>query len=94
LYQTNGGLNHQAISPPAKPGPQEYPPISYGTKVRTTHSHTKDHEWSKETRESRRWGVEGTAIGHHDGHGLCYDVRHSDDDSVSSYDPTELEIIP
>jgi len=37
----------------------------------------------------RRPGARGVIIGHHDSHGLCYDVRHADGE-VGCYDPDEL----
>ena len=49
-------------------------------------------EWTKGGWASKKWGVRGTVIGHHDSHGLCYVVHH-DDGSDGYYDPSELEVI-
>lgn len=32
-----------------------------------------------EGKKARRWGVTGVIVGHHNSHGLCYDVRHDDE---------------
>ena len=68
---------------------QKYPPISPGTLVKTTQENSDD--WTKEALKTRRWGVRGAVIAHHDSHGLCYDVRH-EDGTRGSYDPSELEV--
>ena len=70
----------------------KYPPISPGTLVKTTRSNTPDTEWTPEARANRKWGVEGRVLTHHDSHGLCYEVRHSDG-TVGTYDPSELEVV-
>ncbi len=73
---------------------EKWPPIDRGTKVKTTTGpNTPDSEWSAEARANRRWGVEGTITGHHDSHGLCYEVEHTDG-TTGCYDPSELEIVP
>jgi hypothetical protein len=70
-----------------------YPPISLGTWVRTTEPNPElRNEWTEEGLEKRRWNVQGIVVGHHDSHGLCYDIRH-EDDSIGCYDPSELEVI-
>lgn len=71
----------------------KYPPIYPGTMVKTTQPNwgLRD-EWTDEGWASRKWGVEGEVITHHDSHGLCYDVQHKDG-TVGCYDPSELEII-
>jgi len=60
-------------------------------KVRTLEP-LHDDDYVPEARKMRKWGVEGEIIGHHDSHGLCYDVRH-DDGSIGTYDPDEMEVI-
>ena len=71
---------------------QKWPPIAPGARVRTTQSNTPSDEWTDEVQASRQWGVEGEVRTHHDSHGLCYEVMHSDG-TVGSYDPTELEVL-
>ncbi len=70
----------------------KYPPISPGTVVKTTESKSPRSEWTDETWASRKWGVHGKVVTHHDSHGLCYDVRH-EDGTEGCYDPAELEIL-
>jgi hypothetical protein len=43
--------------------------------------------------ESRRAGAIGIVIGHSDGHGLCFEVRHLNG-HTAWYDPDELKVIP
>lgn len=71
---------------------EKYPPISDGTLVKTKSSNTPDSEWTSEARANRKWGVHGRVLTHHDSHGLCYEVRHSDG-TVGAYDPSELEVV-
>ncbi len=71
---------------------EKYPPISPGTSVRTTQENPEITDWTKQAKKNRKWGVEGKVVTHHDSHGLCYDVRHSDG-TGGCYDPTELEIL-
>ena len=71
---------------------EKYPPISAGTLVKTTSSNTPDSEWTSEARTNRKWGVQGKVLTHHDSHGLCYEVKHSDG-TVGAYDPSELEVV-
>jgi hypothetical protein len=70
----------------------KYPPISPGTRVKTTEENLEIDDWSESAIPKRKWGVKGEVITHHDSHGLCYDVRH-DDGTEGSYDPSELEIL-
>jgi len=71
---------------------EKWPPIDPGTEVKTTQPNLeKRGEWTDEGWASKKWGVQGTVITHHDSHGLCYDVRH-EDGSQGCYDPSELEI--
>lgn len=70
---------------------EKYPPISAGTLVKTTSPNTPDSEWASEARANRKWGVQGRILTHHDSHGLCYEVKHSDG-TVGAYDPSELEV--
>ncbi len=72
---------------------EKYPPISPGTRVRTTQENPRlRDEWTEMARTKRRWGVEGTVLVHHDSHGLHYDVRHQDG-TEGPYDPSELEVV-
>jgi len=72
---------------------EKYPPISPGTRVRTTKENKElAYQWTSEGKARKQWGREGTVITHHDSHGLCYDVLH-DDGSHGSYDPSELKVI-
>ncbi len=71
---------------------EELPPVlAPGTEVKTTAAKVDD--WTKKAAASRRWGVKGNIVTHHDGHGLCYEVKHLDG-TVGYYDPTEFEVIP
>ena len=72
---------------------QNWPPISAGTLVRTTEPNMElREEWTDEGWAGRKWGVDGRVITHHDSHGLCYEVRHSDG-TMGTYDPSELEVV-
>ena len=72
---------------------KDWPPLNNGTLVRTTKPNLgMRKEWTEEGWESRRWGVLGKIIRHHDSHGLCYEVWHADE-TVGFYDPSELEVI-
>lgn len=71
----------------------KYPPISPGTIVKTTEPNWDlRSEWTDAGWASRRWGVWGETITHHDSHGLCYDVRH-DDGTIGCYNPSELQVV-
>lgn len=81
-------------------------PTVLAQKLLLSHTHLPDHtrvvttqanesmqrEWEKSAWESRRWGVEGTIIAHHDSHGLHYDIRH-ENGHVAPYDPSEVEVM-
>ena len=69
---------------------KKYPPLDKGTKVKTTQS-KGNYGWTDGAIQRRLWGVTGVIVDHHDSHGLCYDVKHDDDDSVGCYDPGELK---
>jgi len=72
---------------------RKYPPISPGTRVKTTQPNmTMRREWSDKVWASRRWGIQGTVTTHHDAHGLSYEVKHPDG-SIGHYDPSELEVV-
>ena len=77
-------------------GPQatkKWPPIDPGTEVKTTQPNMeKRHEWTEEGWASKKWGVRGRILRHHDSHGLYYDVRH-EDGTEGCYDPSEFEVI-
>ncbi|MDE1970708.1 MAG: hypothetical protein KGI50_04015 [Patescibacteria group bacterium] len=71
----------------------KYPPISPRTPVKTTEPNMAlQREWTDEGWESKKWGIRGEVITHHDSHGLCYEVRH-EDGTRGYYDPSELEVI-
>jgi hypothetical protein len=71
----------------------QYPPISRGTKVRTTQANMSlRNEWTDEAWKERQWGVQGTVVSHSDAHGLCYEVLHPDS-TVGFYDPSEIEVV-
>lgn len=69
-------------------------PFTINDRVMTTQEVTTD--WTRDVKQTRRWGVTGTIIGTSQGHGLCYHVRHdqvSNSESLpisSWYDPKEL----
>lgn len=72
---------------------KRWPPISPRTRVRTTQANEGlRKEWTDEGWASKKWGVQGIILTHHDSHGLCYDVRH-DDGTEGCYDPSELEVV-
>ncbi len=73
-------------------GESTWPPIKPGTEVVTTQPNTALTGWTEAAISSRRWGILGLVINHHDSHGLSYEVKHVDDKSIGHYDPTELEI--
>lgn len=62
--------------------------VQLNDRIKTTHRATEDRDWQQPSK--RRWGVTGTVINRHDGHGICYVVRH-DDGSEAGYDPREVE---
>jgi hypothetical protein len=70
----------------------KWPPLDPGTKVKTTEPMADLRGWLPECLASRRWGVKGTILKHHDSHGLSYEVQH-DDGTVGHYDPSELELL-
>lgn len=71
-----------------------YPPIVPGTQVRTTKADLSARdEWTDEGWNKRQWDVDGIVGRHHTGHGLCYEVTHSDG-TVAHYNPTEIEVLP
>ena len=68
-----------------------YPPITPETLVRTTQKNPElRNEWTKRAQALRKWGVEGTVVGHSDSHGLCYEVFHRDG-TTAYYDPSEIQ---
>jgi len=59
----------------------------------------KDHKenpkvsgWTTEAKASRKWGVRGKIVAHHDSHGLSYTVRHYNG-TIGYYDPSELKVV-
>lgn len=62
-----------------------------GTSVRTLVA-LHDKDYNDEGLVARKWGVEGRIVGHHDSHGLCFDVKHGR--TVGTYDPDEIEVVP
>lgn len=72
---------------------KNWPPISRGTRVKTTQANLDLRgEWTEEVWNGRQWGITGIVTEHHDSHGLCYVVQHPDG-TVGAYDPSELEVI-
>lgn len=72
---------------------EKCPPINLGTKVKTTQPNLEARrDWEREVASMSQWNVQGVVLAHHDSHGLCYEVRHTDG-KVAFYDPTELEIV-
>jgi hypothetical protein len=70
-----------------------WPPLKPGTRVRTL-APLHDKEYLPEALEARCWGATGTIKGHHDSHGLCYDVKHDGLlQGTGCYDPDEIEVI-
>ena len=73
---------------------EKWPPIDPGTPVVTTQPNVKlKKEWTAAGWEEKKWGVHGIIQGHHDSHGLCYDIRH-EDGSSATYDPSEFAVVP
>lgn len=66
--------------------------IPNGTRVLTVEPEEISDDWTSEALVMRRFGVTGEVVGHHDSHGLCYDVRHDDDGTIGCYDPWELQL--
>jgi len=69
-----------------------------GTKVVTVKSNTPSADWTPEAEALRTFGIPGIVIGHHDSHGLCYEVAHFRSGSergssfIAPYDPDELSV--
>lgn len=71
---------------------KKWPPINPGTIVKTTQPNMEmRRQWTKEAWLSKKWGVLGKILRHHNSHGLCYDVIH-EDGTESCYDPSEFEV--
>lgn len=71
---------------------KQWPPVGPGTTVTTTQPNlAKRAEWTDEAWDARQWGVQGTIIGHHDSHDLCYDILHPDG-TTGCYDPSEFKV--
>lgn len=66
--------------------------LKKGTWIKTTKP-KKDVDFIPEALLKRKWNVYGTILGHHDSHGLYYDVLHCDG-SLGPYDPEELVLAP
>lgn len=64
-----------------------------GDRVKTRHTTNPPTDWTPEAARLRRFEVEGTVIQSHNGHGLCYSVRH-ENGTVGTYEPQELELLP
>lgn len=66
-----------------------------GTIVRTLKVDDPSDDWTEEALKTRQWGYLGKVIGHHDAHGLTYEVQHLDDPlagTIGHYEPRELEV--
>jgi len=62
--------------------------LMMGKKVRVA-PYLDPRDYTAEGQQLRRPGAVGEVIGHSDGHGLCWKVRH-EDGSTAHYDPDEL----
>lgn len=72
---------------------KKWPPLDPGTRIKTTQPDIAEwHQWTGEGLKAKRWGAEGVIVGHHDSHGLCYDVRH-EDEVVVYYGPLEFAVL-
>jgi hypothetical protein len=71
---------------------ENWPPLEIGTAVRTVALTKPASDWTEEAIASRKFGVLGTIVHHHDSHGLCYDVRH-EDGTEGCYDSRELVVL-
>jgi len=69
-----------------------------GTQVETINAGSSD-DWTEEAKRTRRFGVKGIVIGHHDSHGLCYCVAHfrsgleGGNSTIAYYEPQELRVL-
>lgn len=63
-----------------------------GDRVLTRRIINPPTDWTPEAARLRRFEVEGTVIQSHNGHGLCYTIRHQDG-SMGAYEPQELELL-
>lgn len=71
---------------------ENWPPLDNGTDVRTIAIPNVANDWEEEAIASRKFGVRGIIVRHHDSHGLCYDVRH-EDGTEGCYDSRELAVL-
>lgn len=71
---------------------ENWPPLKNGTAVRTIAIPKAANDWTEEAIASRKFGVRGTIVCHHDSHGLCYDVMH-EDGTLGCYDSGELVVL-
>jgi hypothetical protein len=95
LFKALVGRDHEAyVRVFGKPKEEVaiWPPIKPGTSVLTIQANPEIDDWTQEALASRKWGVSGKVIMHHDSHGLFYDVCH-EDGSVGHYDPSEIEVM-
>lgn len=63
-----------------------------GRRVRTNDLSKPSNSWTAEALVDRRVFSEGEIVEHHNSHGECYGVRHSDG-ALRFYDPHELEFV-
>ncbi len=88
------GQKSGLVSEDKSPVSEECPRIPAGTKVRTTQANMElCKDFTREAWYDRKWGVFGIVIGHHDSHGLCYEVDYGDG-TTGYHDPSEIEVIP
>ena len=66
--------------------------LQNGTGVQTVKPEREATDWTAGARLSRRWGVRGHVVAHHDSHGLTYEVRHPDG-TIGHYEPHELQVV-
>ena len=67
-------------------------PLPRGTKVVTTQANAAVTDWSSAAAASRRWGVSGEVVVHHNAHGPSYEVRHDVDGTIGHYHPAEIAV--
>lgn len=69
-----------------------------GTEVVTVKSDNPSTDWTADAQAKRTFGIPGIVIGHHDSHGLCYEVAHFRSGAeegasfIAAYDPDELVV--
>lgn len=70
------------------------PYFAVGAHVRTVSTSAPAKDWTPEALRSRRFPATGTVVKEHNGHGLCYEVKHDDYKDSGYYEPHELLHVP